>query len=66
MLPQSAPIHAHRAPDPAPPEDPLPDPNELPHPHHPPVQLPENEDPIPDHNPQIHGRIARRVVPHLT
>jgi hypothetical protein len=64
MLPQSVPVRAHRAPDPAPPEDPLPDPNESPHPHHPPVQVPENEDPVPDHNPQIH--ITRRVRPRLT
>jgi len=42
---------AHRAPDPAPVDDPMPEPFETPHPHHPPVHLPHDEEPVPDHNP---------------
>lgn len=47
-------IEAHRAPDPAPvEEDPSPEPFDNPHPHHPPVHTPQDEDPVPDHNPKI-------------
>lgn len=46
------PLIAHRAPDPAPMDDPMPEPA---HPHHPPVPDPEDENPpgVPDHNPTI-------------
>jgi hypothetical protein len=44
-------IDAHRAPDQPPVEEPAPEPSELPHPHHPPVQLPRNDEPVPDRNP---------------
>ena len=44
-------IHAHRAPDPAPVDDPMPEPFETPHPHHQPVHLPRDEEPVPDPNP---------------
>jgi hypothetical protein len=47
------PIEAHRAPDPAPAEEPAPEPSDLPHPHHPPVHTPQEEEPVPDHNPSI-------------
>lgn len=47
------PIEAHRAPDPVPAEEPSPEPFDNPHPHHPPVRLPEDEDPVPDHNPTV-------------
>ncbi len=46
-------IEAHRAPDPAPIEDPSPEPFPSPHPHHPPVPLPQQDDPVPDHNPSL-------------
>ena len=46
-------IEAHRAPDPAPADVPMPDPVDAPHPHHPPVQLPQNDDPVPDHKPSL-------------
>jgi hypothetical protein len=41
----SAAIHAHRAPDPAPVDDPVPEP-----PPHQPHPVPQ-DDPVPDHNP---------------
>jgi hypothetical protein len=49
---KSAPIDAHRAPDPVPVEEPAPEPFDNPHPHHPPVHPPSGDDePVPDHNP---------------
>jgi hypothetical protein len=44
-------IEAHRAPDPVPVEEPAPEPFDIPHPHHPPVQVPQHDDPVPDHKP---------------
>jgi len=44
-------IHAHRAPDPAPVDDPMPEPFETPHPHHQPGHLPHDDEPVPDPNP---------------
>lgn len=49
------PIWAHRAPDPQPVDEPLPEPA---HPHHPPIPDPEDEEPVPDHNPSIGRRAA--------
>lgn len=49
--PGTVPVHAHRAPDPAPIEEPAPEPFDNPHPHHPPVHLPHDEEPIPDPKP---------------
>lgn len=46
-----APYEFHRAPDPAPAEEPLPEPFDSPHPHHPPVRLPNHDDPVPDPKP---------------
>jgi len=46
-------IEAHRAPDPTPADEPLPDPADSPHPHHPPVHLPQNDDPVPDPHPSV-------------
>lgn len=50
---QSVPYEFHRAPDPAPVEDPLPEPFDNPHPHHPPGHRPNDDDPVPDHNPSL-------------
>ena len=50
-MPPPAPIHAHRAPDPAPIEEPMPEPFDTPHPHHQPVHLPHDEEPVPDPKP---------------
>jgi hypothetical protein len=47
------PYQAHRAPDPLPIEEPPPDPFDSPEPHHPPIHTPQNEDPVPDHNPSV-------------
>ena len=49
-----APMHAHRAPDPAPAEEPSQEPFDNPHPHHPPVQLPHDDEPVPDPKPFLH------------
>jgi hypothetical protein len=49
------PFHAHRAPDPAPGEEPIPDPFEPSEPHQPPIRTPQNDEPVPDHNPSIRG-----------
>lgn len=43
----------HRAPDPVPADQPVPEPFDNPHPHHPPVHMPQNDDPVPDPNPQV-------------
>ena len=56
------PLIAHRAPQPAPAEDPMPEPA---HPHHPPVPDPEDEHPVPDHNPTIGDRPRRGLSPDL-
>jgi hypothetical protein len=50
---QPIPVEAHRAPDPVPVEEPSPEPFDNPHPHHPPVQTPQNDDEVPDHNPSV-------------
>jgi len=55
MRPARAPLHAHRAPDPAPAEDPMPEPFDTPHPHHQPVHLPGDEEPVPDPKPSLFG-----------
>jgi hypothetical protein len=49
------PVEAHRAPDPVPIEEPVPEPYDTPHPRHPPVQTPQNDDEVPDHNPSVFG-----------
>jgi len=50
-FPAYSPVYAHRAPDPAPIEDPAPEPFDTPHPHHQPVHLPHDEEPVPDPKP---------------
>jgi len=45
------PVRAHRAPDPAPIEEPPPDPFEPSDPHQPPIRTPQHDEPVPDHNP---------------
>jgi hypothetical protein len=51
MIP--APIHAHRAPDPAPIEAPPKEPFDTPDPHQPPIRTPMNDEPDTDPNPSI-------------
>jgi hypothetical protein len=53
FAPAALPLHAHRAPDPAPGEEPIPDPFEPSEPHQPPIRTPQNDEPVPDHNPSI-------------
>jgi len=50
-MPPHPAIYAHRAPDPAPAEDPMPEPFDAPHPHHQPGHLPQDEEPVPDPKP---------------
>ena len=45
--------HAHRAPDPAPIEEPPPDPFENSDPHQPPIRTPQNDEPPTDPNPSV-------------
>lgn len=56
-LPTAPPVHAHRAPDPAPIEEPVPQPFDVPQPHHPPGHghghTPFNEEPVPDPKPSV-------------
>jgi hypothetical protein len=47
------PVHAHRAPDPAPIEEPPPDPFEPADPHQPPIRTPQNDEPPVDPNPSV-------------
>jgi len=47
------PIHAHRAPDPSPIDEPPADPFEPADPHQPPIRTPLNDDPMPDPNPSV-------------
>jgi hypothetical protein len=47
------PLHAHRAPDPAPEGEPPSDPFEPAEPHQPPIRTPQNDEPVPDHNPSV-------------
>lgn len=52
----NCPMKAHRAPDPAPIEEPAPDPFDTPHPHHQPghPHLPQGEEePVPDPKPSL-------------
>jgi hypothetical protein len=51
MIP--TPIHAHRAPDPAPIEAPPKEPFDTPDPHQPPIRTPMNDEPDTDPNPSI-------------
>ncbi|MBA5637488.1 hypothetical protein H3H37_10525 [Duganella sp. LX20W] len=53
----SAAIHAHRAPDPAPVDDPVPEP-----PPHQPHPVPQ-DDPVPDHNPAALPACAGAAMP---
>lgn len=46
-------LEAHRAPDPAPIEEPPKDPFETPDPHQPPIRTPMNDEPPTDPNPSI-------------
>jgi hypothetical protein len=60
-------IKAHRAPDPAPVEEPPTDPFEPADPHQPPIRTPMNDDPVPDPNPSImrgYLYLARIVALH--
>jgi len=55
-VPARFPVQAHRAPDPAPIEEPAPDPFDTPHPHHQPghPHLPQGEEePVPDPKPSL-------------
>jgi hypothetical protein len=55
-LPPGLPIKAHRAPDPAPIEEPSPEPFDTPHPHHQPghTHTPQaDDDPVPDPKPSM-------------
>lgn len=45
--------HAHRAPDPAPIEEPPSDPFEPADPHQPPIRTPQNDEPPVDPNPSV-------------
>lgn len=45
-------LRAHRAPDPVPADDPMPAPSD--YPHHGPSHMPDDEEPLPDPNPQTH------------
>jgi len=47
------PIHAHRAPDPVPTEEPPREPFDTPDPHQPPIRTPMNDEPDIDPNPSI-------------
>jgi len=61
------PIEAHRAPDPAPTEEPPTDPFEPADPHQPPIRTPMNDEPLPDPNPSIlsgYIRLSRIAVIH--
>jgi hypothetical protein len=49
----AATIHAHRAPDPVPTEEPLKEPFDTPDPHQPPIRTPMNDEPDVDPNPSI-------------
>jgi hypothetical protein len=49
----AAPVHAHRAPDPAPIEEPPKEPFDTPDPHQPPIRTPMNDEPPTDPNPSI-------------
>lgn len=46
-------IHAHRAPDPVPVEEPAREPFDTPDPHQPPIRTPMNDEPDTDPNPSI-------------
>lgn len=50
--PADLPVHAHRAPDPVPVDNPMPLPSD--HPHHGPSHMPSDEEPVPDPNPQVY------------
>lgn len=55
------PIEAHRAPDPAPLEEPPADPFEGADPHQPPIRTPLNDEPVTDPNPSLFGSWAERL-----
>ncbi|EEF24545.1 conserved hypothetical protein, partial [Ricinus communis] len=50
---RTVPHYAHRAPDPAPIEEPPPDPFEPADPHQPPIRTPQNDEPPVDPNPSV-------------
>ena len=52
-IPAVFPVRAHRAPDPAPFEEPPSDPFEPADPHQAPIRTPQNDEPVPDHNPSV-------------
>jgi hypothetical protein len=61
------PIDAHRAPDPAPADEPPADPFEPADPHQPPIRTPMNDEPVPDPNPSVgigHVLLARLATLH--
>jgi hypothetical protein len=59
MMPAS--IEAHRAPDPAPIEEPPKEPFDSPDPHQPPIRTPTNDEPDTDPNPSV-GRTVHFFV----
>jgi len=61
MMPAS--IHAHRAPDPAPLEEPPVEPfDDTSDPHEPPIRTPLNDEQVPDHNPSIRPDLRARAM----
>jgi hypothetical protein len=50
---RAVPLWTHRAPDPAPHDEPPSDPFEPGEPHQPPIRTPQNDEPVPDHNPSV-------------
>lgn len=54
------PLEAHRAPDPAPLEEPPADPFEGTDPHQPPIRTPLNDEPPTDPNPSISAALGGR------
>jgi hypothetical protein len=52
-VPTSGIVKAHRAPDPAPIEEPPKEPFETPDPHQPPIRTPMNDEPATDPNPSV-------------
>jgi hypothetical protein len=62
------PIEAHRAPDPAPLDEPPADPFEGTDPHQPPIRTPLNDEPITDPNPSVFvglGDVRLRSLQHV-
>ena len=61
------PIEAHRAPDPAPIDEPAPEPFENTDPHQPPIRTPLNDEPVHDPNPSTSAArlLHRGAIPAI-